>query len=183
MDVLVAKRWRTAAQVEAEKGTYFNRFMGIRDPRLAAIQAAQNQFRALSAERIYNAMFPPDATLKKGEGFTLKLKAVDLNVTGGRYSPSQNSTLLMDKTLTEAARERLIEEYRQGGGVNCLLQYAGPGRLILTLTTVDRNGDTLFFIGPKQIALVDPITPKAPRKKRKYSRKVKLADLKIERKK
>jgi len=136
----------------------------VGDPRLALMQRMRNEFAAFVAERMFATMFPPDATLSRGDSFTLKLKAVDLNVTGERFSENQTSTLLMDKTLTEAAKERLVEEYRQGGGMSCLLQHASNNRLILTLSVFDRNGDTLFFIGPKQIALDIPVVKK-PRKK------------------
>ena len=109
-------------------------------------------------------MFPPDATLKKGESYKIKTKLIMRDAISAPEFDNGAATILLSNMNTEAARERLIEEYRKGGGVSCLLQYASNSRLILTLSVFDRNGDTLFFIGPKQIALDIPVVKK-PRKK------------------
>ena len=150
------------------------------------MQRMKNEFAAFVAERMFATMFPPDAILRKGESFSLNLKAIGMEVRGIDHlsGNGQCMTLLMNKTITEAVKERLLEEYRQGGGVNCQLQYASSGRVILSLTIVDRNGDTLIFTGPKQIELGDPAIPNpAAEKKRKYVRKINLVEPKARAKK
>jgi len=147
----------------------------VGDPRLATIQRMKNQFAAETAERIMNAMFTPDATLLKGDSFTLNSKLVMRSAITAPEFDNGAATILLANLHTEAAKERLIEEYRQGGGVSCMLHYTNGGRLVLTLTVNDRNGDTLFFVGPKEIALGAPIVKKPIKKKRKYVRKGKPA--------